>query len=84
LECRQFDYHRPVRPTSSLALDLALIALLGFWRGDDLAIPRAHRPRLVVSGAIAYIVFGVLLYIRTRHWIPMVLPVFGPPSRTFA
>ncbi|MGH7971812.1 MAG: adenylate/guanylate cyclase domain-containing protein, partial [Limisphaerales bacterium] len=63
---------------SSLAVDLALIALLGFvaagltWKLRVLAASA-----LVALVWIAYTVFAFVLYTRTRYWIPIVLPLSG-------
>ena len=61
-----------------LAVELALIALLGIaaavltWRLRALLAFG-----MVVLVAVAYVGFGVVLYVQTRYWIPFVLPVFG-------
>jgi len=62
---------------SPLIADLALIILLGVvaavltW---ELPIPKGTA--LVVGVGLAYIFAACVLYIQTRIWIPMVLPVF--------
>jgi class 3 adenylate cyclase/CHASE2 domain-containing sensor protein len=61
-----------------LAGELALIVLLGVAAGFLTWEFRALLAfGLVVSLAIAYVVFGVVLYVQTRYWIPLVLPVLG-------
>ena len=61
-----------------LALDLALIVLLGTltavltWQFRALTALG-----LVALTVIAYIAFAVALYIQTRYWLPLVLPVGG-------
>jgi len=61
-----------------LALDLALIAGLGAlaalltWQ---LRVLQASA--WVALSALAYIAFGVGLYVETRYWVPLVLPVLG-------
>ncbi len=61
-----------------LAGDLALIVLLGIAAGFLTWEFRALLAfGLVVFLAIAYVVFGVVLYVQTRYWIPLVLPVLG-------
>jgi class 3 adenylate cyclase/CHASE2 domain-containing sensor protein len=61
-----------------LSVELALIVLLGV-----LAAVLTWRVRvLVASGLIilvivAYVAFGVWLFVETRYWIPLVLPVTG-------
>jgi class 3 adenylate cyclase len=61
-----------------LAADLALILLLGiaaaFLTWEFRALLAFG---LVILLAIAYVVFGVILYVQTRYWIPLVLPVLG-------
>src|SRR6184192_2743549 len=41
----------------------------------ELRVPIASG--LVVLAGIVYIAIGVLLYVETRYWIPLVLPVLG-------
>ncbi|HVM46687.1 MAG TPA: adenylate/guanylate cyclase domain-containing protein, partial [Candidatus Acidoferrum sp.] len=61
-----------------LALDFVLIAVLG-----TLAAVLTWQLRallafgMVLLVAVAYVVFGFLLYNHTRYWIPLVLPVSG-------
>jgi class 3 adenylate cyclase/CHASE2 domain-containing sensor protein len=61
-----------------LAVDLALIALLGiaaaFLTWEFRALLAFG---LVILLAVSYVGFGVLLYVQTRYWIPLVLPVLG-------
>ena len=61
-----------------LAGELVLIVLLGIAAGF---LTWECRPLiafgLVVLLAVAYVVFGVVLYVQTRYWIPFVLPVLG-------
>jgi len=70
---------------SPLTVDLALITLLGVvaallsWRLNVLAASIA-----VVLLAVAYVVFGVALYVHTRYWIPLVLPVGGAMLMNYA
>jgi len=61
-----------------LGVELALIVLLGIIAALVTRAPRV----LLASGAIvvliaAYVVFGVALYVRTRYWIPLTLPIGG-------
>jgi len=69
---------------SPLALDLALIALLGvlaaFFTWEFRALVGLG---LVVSATMAYVVFAVVLYVQTRYWVPVVLPVFGASLMTY-
>jgi class 3 adenylate cyclase/CHASE2 domain-containing sensor protein len=63
---------------SSLALDLSLIALLGLLA----AVLTWELRVLLASGLVAllagaYIVVATAVYVRTRLWLPIVLPVFG-------
>ena len=61
-----------------LAVELALIALLGIaaalltWRLRVLVASG-----LVALLVVAYVVFGLVLYVQTRYWLPLVLPVGG-------
>ena len=61
-----------------LALELALVALLGVaaailtWQLRALLASA-----MVLFVAAAYVAFAVGLYVQTRYWIPLVLPVFG-------
>jgi class 3 adenylate cyclase/CHASE2 domain-containing sensor protein len=61
-----------------LAVELGLIALLGIlaalvtWK---LRVLTASA--LVVVMAAAYVVLGFALYVQTRYWLPLVLPVAG-------
>ena len=67
-----------------LGVDLALIALLGIaaaWLTCELRVPIASG--LVVLAGIVYIAIGVLLYVETRYWIPLVLPVLGALLMTY-
>jgi class 3 adenylate cyclase len=68
---------RFVRP-APLAIDLALITLLGIAA----ALLTCELPVLVASGLtafliLAYILFAFVLYIQTRYWVPVTLPVAG-------
>ena len=61
-----------------LAVELALIALLGVVA----ALLTWKLRVLVASGlvallVVAYVVFGFGLYVQTRYWLPLVLPVGG-------
>ena len=61
---------------TSLPVDLALIALLGFL----IAFITWHMRILIATGIvaaimIAYFVAGIGIYIQTRYWIPLVLPL---------
>jgi class 3 adenylate cyclase/CHASE2 domain-containing sensor protein len=66
-----------------LWVDLALIGLLGIaaalltWK---LRVLLASV--LVTLLILAYILFGVVLYVQTRYWIPLVLPVVGAALMT--
>jgi class 3 adenylate cyclase/CHASE2 domain-containing sensor protein len=59
-----------------LALELALIAVLGIvaalltWKLRVLAASA-----LVALLVVVYVVFGFVLYVETRYWLPLVLPV---------
>ena len=70
---------------SPLAIDLVLIILLGVlaaflsWRLRVLTASVA-----VILMATAYLVFGVALYIHTRYWIPLVLPIGGAMLMNYA
>ena len=61
-----------------LALELALIAVLGI-----VAALLTWRLRVLVASAlvallvVVYVVFGFVLYVQTRYWVPLVLPVGG-------
>ena len=61
-----------------LAVELALIAVLGIvaalltWKLRVLAASV-----LVALLMVVYVVFGFLVYVQTRHWLPLVLPVGG-------
>jgi hypothetical protein len=63
---------------ASLAVELALIAGLGI-----VAAILTWKLRVLVASAlvallmVAYIVIGFVLYIQTRYWLPLVLPVGG-------
>ena len=67
-----------------LGLDLALIAVLG-----SLAAALTWRLRVLsatgaVAGLIAvYVLFAVALYVETRFWLPLVLPVLGACFMTY-
>ena len=61
-----------------LAVDLALIALLG----TAAALLTWKLRVLVASGLVAllvasYVVFAFILYVQSRYWLPLVLPVVG-------
>jgi class 3 adenylate cyclase/CHASE2 domain-containing sensor protein len=63
---------------SSLAVDLGLIALLGLLA----AVMTWELRVLVASGAmvlltVGYIVAATVVYVQTRLWLPIILPVFG-------
>ena len=66
-----------------LWLDLALIGLLGVaaalltWK---LRVLLASF--LVALLVLAYILFAIVLYVQTRYWIPLVLPVAGAALMT--
>jgi class 3 adenylate cyclase len=61
-----------------LAVELALIAVLGIvaailtWKLRVLAASA-----LVALLVVAYVVFSFFLYVQTRYWLPLVLPVGG-------
>ena len=61
-----------------LAVELALIALLGI-----VAALLTWKLRVLVASAlvallmVVYVVFGFVLYVQTRYWLPLVLPVGG-------
>jgi class 3 adenylate cyclase/CHASE2 domain-containing sensor protein len=61
-----------------LAVELALIVLLGI-----IAAVLTWKLRVLVASAmvalllVAYVVFGFLLYMQTRYWLPLFLPVCG-------
>ena len=63
---------------ASLAVELALIACLGIvaalvtWKLRVLIASS-----LVVLLAMAYVGFGFALFVQTRYWLPLVLPVAG-------
>ncbi|HWQ90151.1 MAG TPA: CHASE2 domain-containing protein, partial [Clostridia bacterium] len=63
---------------AGLALDLLIIALLGAaaalltWRFRALVASS-----LVLLLAAGYVLFGTILYLQTRFWIPLALPVLG-------
>lgn len=61
---------------TSLPVDFALIALLGFL----VAFITWHMRILIATGTvaaimIAYFVAGIGIYVQTRYWIPLVLPL---------
>ena len=61
-----------------LTLDLLLITLLGIAAAVLTWKLRALLAfGMVFLMAVAYLVFGMALYVQTRYWIPMVLPVLG-------
>lgn len=69
--------NRFVKP-SPLALDLALVAGLGILAAlMSWALPVGLSSVLVALGAVLYVAVAFVLYIQTRYWIPVVLPVFG-------
>ncbi len=61
-----------------LAVELALIALLGIvaalltWKLRVLVASA-----LVALSVVVYVVFGFVLYVQTRYWLPLVLPAGG-------
>jgi len=61
-----------------LAVELVLIALLGV-----IAALLTWKLRVLVASAlvallvVAYVVFGFVLYVQTRYWLPLILPVAG-------
>ena len=61
-----------------LAVDLALIALLGTaaalltWRLRVLAASG-----LIALLVVSYVMFAFILYVQSRYWLPIVLPVVG-------
>ncbi|HEU5125033.1 MAG TPA: CHASE2 domain-containing protein [Verrucomicrobiae bacterium] len=68
--------NRFVRRTS-IPVDLALIAVLGFL----VAFITWHLRILIATGLVAaimagYFVVAVVIYVQTRYWIPLVLPLF--------
>jgi len=61
-----------------IPVELGLIILLGLvatFLTLELSVPIASG--LMFGTALAYIVSGVVLYVKTRYWIPLVLPVSG-------
>jgi class 3 adenylate cyclase/CHASE2 domain-containing sensor protein len=63
---------------SPLVVDLDLIALLGLvaaWATWNLRVPLAAV--LIVSAAVAYVLLATIVYIKTRYWIPVILPLLG-------
>jgi class 3 adenylate cyclase/CHASE2 domain-containing sensor protein len=61
-----------------LVVELVLIALLGI-----VAALLTWKLRVLVASAlvallvVVYVVFGFVLYVQTRYWVPLVLPVGG-------
>ena len=61
-----------------LAMELGLIAVLGIA-----AALLTWKMRVLVASAlvamlvVTYVFFGLLLYVQSRYWIPLVLPVCG-------
>ena len=61
-----------------LGIELALVALLGIaaafatWKSRVLVASG-----LVALLAVAYVVVGFVLFVQTRYWLPLVLPVAG-------
>jgi class 3 adenylate cyclase/CHASE2 domain-containing sensor protein len=60
------------------AVELALIALLGLAAALATWKPRV----LIASGLVvllvaAYVVLGFVLFVQTRYWLPLVMPVAG-------
>jgi len=69
---------------SSLALDFALIAILGLLAALFTWQFRAVLGlSLVLFSATAYFALGMFLYAQTRYWIPLVLPIFGACLMTY-
>jgi class 3 adenylate cyclase/CHASE2 domain-containing sensor protein len=70
---------------SPLLLDLGLIVLLGVvagllsWRLGVLWASLS-----VVLLALVYTVFAIVLYLQTRYWLPLVLPVGGAMLMNYA
>jgi class 3 adenylate cyclase/CHASE2 domain-containing sensor protein len=63
---------------SSLAVDLALIAVLGIVAALLTMELRIHvATTFVILAGLLYVALGVGLYIKTRYWIPLVLPSAG-------
>ena len=61
-----------------LAQELALIALLGILAAVATWQLRALPALGVVAlAAIAYVTVAILVYVRSRYWLPIVLPVLG-------
>jgi class 3 adenylate cyclase/CHASE2 domain-containing sensor protein len=63
---------------SPLPADLGLIALMGLvvaWATWKLRVPSATA--LVISVAVAYVLLATYVYIKTRYWLPIVLPLLG-------
>ena len=61
-----------------LAVDLALVALLGLAA----ALATWKSRVLIASGLVAlliaaYVVLGLVLFVQTRYWLPLVMPVAG-------
>jgi class 3 adenylate cyclase/CHASE2 domain-containing sensor protein len=68
---------RFIRP-APLWLCMCLIAFIGIvtaWLTWQLRVLAASG--LVALLIVAYIVFGFVLFVKTRYWIPLVLPVTG-------
>jgi class 3 adenylate cyclase/CHASE2 domain-containing sensor protein len=69
---------------SSIALDFALIAVLGLLAALFTWQFRAVLGlSLVLFTATAYFALGMFLYAQTRYWIPLVLPIFGTCLMTY-
>ncbi len=63
---------------SSLAMDMAMIALLGIiawlltWR-----TPPGIAVGLLIIVAVVYVLLGFYFYVHHRYWLPLVLPVIS-------
>jgi class 3 adenylate cyclase/CHASE2 domain-containing sensor protein len=68
---------------SSLAMDLALIAVMGILAAFltwELKVLQASA--LVVLCIVSYVALGFLLYVNMRYWLPLVWPVVGGITTT--
>jgi len=70
---------------SPLIVDLALIILLGVLAGVLTWEPRVLTGTTFVALAgVGFLLFAAVLYVQTRIWIPVVLPVFVALTMTYA
>ena len=71
--------------TSSLGVDLLVILILGL--GAALLIrnlPVRSGTALVITLAVVYFGLATFLYIHSRYWLPLVMPLYGMFVLTFA